>query len=70
MHTPFKVFSREQADTKIDELLELLDLKRCKMITGFETSEAAIDFNKVEEILKAKRSDSLEYIKEALEINE
>lgn len=70
MHTPFKVFSREQADTKIDELLELLDLKRCKMITGFETSEAAIDFNKVEEILEAKRSDSLEYIKEALEINE
>ena len=69
-HSPFRVFSREQADTKIDELLKWLDLEKCKMVTGTETDDFQIDFDNVEKLLEDKRQSSLNFLKEALEINE
>ena len=68
MHTDIRVFSREQADNKIDELLELVGLSDCKMITGFEPEPEAIDFSKVEELLVDKRAASIDYLKTALEL--
>lgn len=70
MHTLFKAFSREQADTKIDELLDLLELKQHKMITGFEESQNTLDFENIERILSEKRIDSLTFLRNALEIED
>lgn len=69
-HTPFRVFSREQADTKIDELLNWLGLEKCKMITGLENDDYEIDYEKVEALLAERRKESIGYLKTALEIRE
>lgn len=66
MHRKFSVFSREQADVKIDELLGLLGLMGRKMITGEESLETEIDYEAVEEILAEKRKESLDYLTTAL----
>lgn len=69
MHTNFAVFSREQADTKIDELLSSLGLIDRKKVSNDNVLEMAdIDFEMVEKRLSILRSDSLSYLKEALEI--
>ena len=70
MNTQFSVFSREQADTKIDELLDSLNLSERKMITGNEKIDNDIDFSKVDEILEIKRKESINYLVNALEIVE
>ncbi len=70
MNTQFSVFSREQADTKIDELLDSLNLSERKMITGKEKIDSGIDFLKVDEILENKRKESINYLIKALEIVE
>lgn len=70
MHRQFSVFSREQADTKIDELLDNLKLSERKMITGKEQIDTKIDYEKVDEILDKKRKESVSYLIKALEIVE
>lgn len=69
MHKDFYIFSREQCDTKIDELLDMLGLMDRKMITGRESVSEGIDYDKVEEILATKREHSKEYIRKALGVN-
>lgn len=66
MHKEFYIFSREQCDTKIDELLDMLGLMSRKMITGKEIVSEGIDYEKVEGILAARREHSKEYIRKAL----
>ena len=66
MHRNFSVFSREQADVKIDELLGWLNLTGRKMVTGKESLEEEIDYETVEAVLADKRKESLEYLSEAL----
>ena len=66
MHRNFSVFSREQADVKIDELLGWLNLAGRKMVTGEESSEEEIDYETVEAVLADKRKESLEYLSAAL----
>lgn len=68
MHTQFRIFSREQADTKIDELLEWLHLEECKLISGQEEKGFCIEFDAIEERLQKLRWDSLSYLKTALKI--
>lgn len=66
MHRKFSVFSREQADVKIDELLGLLGLMERKMVTGEEYMESEIDYEAVEGILSEKRKESMNYLIAAL----
>ena len=70
MHKEFYLFSREQCDTKIDELLEMLGLMDRKMITGDETIRKTIEYDKVEEILATRRESSKTYLRKALKITE
>ena len=70
MHKEFYLFSREQCDTKIDELLEMLGLMDRKMITGDETIGKTIEYDKVEEILATRRESSKTYLRKALKITE
>lgn len=69
LHTPFVVFSREQADTKIDELLELLQLRDTKKTLNDRSFCNQIDFNKVETILESYREVSLNYLRDSLQVN-
>lgn len=66
MHKDFYIFSREQCDTKIDELLKLLNLTDRMMITGRELVKNEIDFKQVESILSEYRAASFNYLKMAL----
>lgn len=68
MHRPIRVFSREQADTKIDELLKLLSLEKAKRITGFERDDYFIDYEKTEKCLENLRAESIRYLRKALGI--
>lgn len=70
MHTDIKVFSREQADTKINELLSWFGLEGCRLITGEEKTALAIDYDVVEGRLEEERERSLNYLKTALEVDE
>ncbi len=66
MHKDFYIFSREQCDNKIDELLELLKLTNRKMVTGKEQVIEDIDYNQVEKVLSHYRAVSLRYLRKAL----
>lgn len=70
MHKNFTVFSREQADVKIDELLGLLHLENRKMIHGDEETPPDIDYSCVEEILLQERKHSMDYLRQALHVQE
>ena len=70
MHKEFYLFSREQCDTKIDELLDMLGLMDRKMITGDEKIEKTIAYDKVEDILAVRRESSKIYLRKALKITE
>jgi hypothetical protein len=63
----FVVFSREQAGKKIDELLELFDLKDRKLINGDEKYNDNIDYSKVHERIAESRAKSLDFLKMELD---
>lgn len=64
---PFVVFSREQGDTKISELVRLLGIEDRLLITGEEIHDAPIDYQAVHERIEAARHNSLAFLKSALE---
>ena len=64
----FVVFSREQCDTKIVELLDLIGLTDRLLITGEEEFKKDIDYAKVWSIIKETKNKSLEFLKMELEI--
>lgn len=66
MHKKFVVFSREQCDTKIDELLTWIGLEEKKLITGNEPVNDLIDCDNIESILDERRKDSLTYLRKSL----
>ena len=66
MHTPFSVFSREQADTKISQLLAWLGLTGRAMADGDEDVPLELSFDDMESRLVALRRDSLGYLRSAL----
>lgn len=63
---PLAVFSREQADTKIGNLLSLLD---CEYVFHCNNDENYFtpNYNEVNKRIKAARGDSFEFLKKALE---
>ena len=63
---PFVVFSREQCDIKIDEVLELMGLSDRKLITGAEPVEESIDYDSVHNRIAEARVGSMEYLSKAL----
>jgi hypothetical protein len=65
---PLAIFSREQCDTKIDELLELFGLSYRKMITGTEKCIKKIDYKEVHQRIEEARNLSLKFLKKELEI--
>jgi hypothetical protein len=66
MHKKFVIFSREQCDTKIDELVAWIGLDGRKMVTGNEPINDLIDYDNVEFVLNERRKDSLAYLRKAL----
>lgn len=63
---PFVVFSREQCDIKIDEVLELMGLSDRKLITGAEPVAVSIDYDSVHNRIAEARVGSMEYLSSAL----
>ncbi|MCI9439429.1 MAG: polysaccharide pyruvyl transferase family protein [Lachnospiraceae bacterium] len=64
---PMVVFTREQADSKISESLELMDLKRSKFTTGKEENRD-IDYDAVHANIDEARIRSLTFLKMELEL--
>ncbi len=64
---PVYVFSREQCDAKIEEVLELFGLENRLMVTGNETVTDEIDWSKVHARIQNARKDSFEFLKMELE---
>ena len=64
---PFVVFSREQCDNKIQELLDLFGLSDRLLINGDESFKESIDFNLVHKRIDAKRKESIDFLKFELE---
>lgn len=56
---PFYLFSREQCDTKNAQVLQMLDLRECSMVTGEELLNNTIDYDKVHKIIGIRREQSL-----------
>lgn len=60
---PFQVFSREQCDTKITELLELFGLSDHMLVTGAEKGNSAdINYEEVHNRIAEARRKSLEFL--------
>lgn len=64
---PFVIFSREQCDIKIDEVLDVMGLSNRKMTDGTEKMLEVIDYEKVHENISAARANSINYLKTNLE---
>lgn len=64
---PFYVFSREQCDTKIAELLSLLGLSDRLLISVAEGAAAEIDYDQVHERIAAEREGSLAFLRDELQ---
>lgn len=65
---PFVVFSREQCNNKIDEILNLFGLKDRMLVTGTERFQETINYDEVHERIKSERTKSIDFLKR--EINE
>ena len=63
---PFYIFSREQCDTKIVELLSLFGLTDRLYVTGDEAPAAAIDYVQVHQRIAAARKESLSFLQKEL----
>lgn len=68
MHTPFSVFSREQADTKITQLLAWLGLSSRAMTAGTENVPLEMEFDDMESRLVNLRASSLDYLRSAFRL--
>ena len=64
---PMVVFTREQADSKINELLEIMNLKKNKFIDGSEDYHD-IDYEEVHNNINCARISSIEFLKKELDI--
>ena len=64
---PFVIFSREQCNNKIDEILQLFDLSDHKLVTGSEKFEEYIDYDAVHERIAIARKHSFDFLKKELE---
>lgn len=63
---PFVIFSREQCDTKIDEVLELFGIPERKMVTGEESVKPVIDYQLVHTNIRQARVHSIDFLQNSL----
>lgn len=66
MHRDFVLFSREQCDTKIDEMLAWIGLSDRKVVTGEENISEHIKYVPVDEMIAEHRKNGIAYLKKAL----
>lgn len=59
---PFVVFSREQCDTKIEELLALFNLSDRMIVNGTESFCDVIDYDAVHSNIEASRKESIHFL--------
>lgn len=64
---PMVVFTREQADSKIGEVLELMNLKESRFTTG-EEEYKDIDYDAVHILINIAREKSFDFLKKELEL--
>lgn len=62
----FVVFSREQCDTKIEELLDIFGLSDRMLVTGEEQYRASIDYDAVHKNIDEERKRSLAFLENEL----
>lgn len=67
---PFVIFSREQCNNKIDEILDLFGLKDHMLVTGKEEFHHEIDYDTVHERIAKAREESIAFLKKELELLE
>lgn len=67
---PFVIFSREQCNTKIDEILQLFGLSDHMLVTGKEEFNHEINYDLVHERISKARAASIEYLNKELELLE
>lgn len=66
---PFYVFTREQCNTKISELLKLFGLQDRLKITGFEENRVHdIDYNRVYERIAVEKEHSIDFLRMELKL--
>lgn len=65
---PFVIFSREQCDVKINEILNLFGLSDRLLITGNESFKDEINYDAVHERISLAREKSLEFLKQELDL--
>lgn len=65
---PFYVFSREQCDSKIKELLQLSGLEDCLFINADKVKAAQNNYDAVHERILSARKESIEFLKEELKL--
>lgn len=59
---PFYIFSREQCNTKITELLDVFGIKGRLLIDGKENEAEYIDYNNVLSRIEVAKKDSLDFL--------
>ncbi len=64
---PMVVFTREQADNKIKEILELMDIKKTQFTSG-EEEYCEIDYDRVHKNIELARKNSLFFLEKELGI--
>ena len=67
-NTPFISVMRERANSRINDLLHLMDLEE-RRLTDFndlDLMDKAIDFEKVNDLLNEQREVALKYLKDSL----
>lgn len=65
---PFVVFSREQCDTKIEELLELFGLSDRMLMDGTKVFREIIDYDVVHSNIDTARKKSIQFLAKELEL--
>lgn len=63
---PFVIFSREQCDIKIDEVLEVLGLENRKLFEGENLVDGIIDYSSVKARIQSAKEGSVAYLSNAL----
>lgn len=65
-HKPFVIFTREQCNNKINELLDLFGLKNHMLISGDEKFSDDINYHQVHLKIAKAREESMKFLKEEL----
>ena len=65
---PFVVFTREQCNTKIDELMKLLGVENRKMTKRSDNVEDKIEWDEVHESIEKEKTISIDFLSNELEI--